>query len=321
MAERLLFNGEARQNRLKNWNGIKSFGGDALPSRNILLSLISQITAEQLREEKKVWRPEETIEAGKIFFTEGKINVVGPPQSGKGTILFGLSEMCDIIGVGYIFISGHHQETTSKEITDTIYEAEKKRIPVFCDSTDYLFLKSRKVGREVSLTVQEEKVSSIIPVIASSSVPIAITSHDEEWAGEFLNLDLRGKYSQYLNQFPKYEIPLHLKSEASILRFLKDHNIDEKITRFILNLPTSIVTVLEEEFGNKKKDEILAATKTYPVLKELARERVDEFHSIIEAVYFEEKKAISLGHLILETNEKCNKLTHIRKAKKMKNNH
>lgn len=321
MAERLLFNGEARQNRLKNWNGIKFFSGEALPSRNILLSLTSQITALKLREEKKVWRPEETIEASEIFFSQSRINVIGPPQSGKGTILFGLSEMCDIIGVGYIFISGHHQETTSKEIIDTIYEAEKKEIPVFYDSTDYLFLKSRKVGREINLAVQKEKVFSIMPAIVSSTVPIAITSHDEEWAGEFLNLELRNQYLFCLNKFPKYEIPLHLKSDASIWRFLKDHDINEKIAHFILNLPASIATVLEEEFGNKKKDEILAAIKTYPVLKELIRERANEFYSVMEAVFFEEKNAISLGKFILEINEKCNKLTHIRKAKKMKNNH
>lgn len=321
MRERIPANGEARNNRIKNWNGIKTFTGNPLPYWESLTAQIDAITADQLREEKKVWRPEETIEASHIFFSQGKINVVGPPQSGKGTILFGLSGMCDLMGVGYIFISGHHQETTGREIVDTIRTAERNNIPVFYDSFDYLFLGSRSTGRDVSMQFQKEKADAIIPKIASSRVPIAITNHDALWSREFLNLDFKAQYDHCLAQFPLYEIPLYLKSDASIMRFLQDHAIPIETVRSIveINKDSSIGNQLQTMFDPMKTADICSAIRTYPVLKELARERLNELNSIIHQSSSDEAQYVSaLSNLILEVKEKCNHLTHLRKAKKAK---
>ena len=320
MSEIIKPNGEVRKNRLRNWSGIKFFDGSPLPPKHSLSTRLSLISADQLRKDKAVWRPEETIEAGTIFFAQGKINIVGPPQSGKGTILFGLSEICDIMGVGYIFISGHHQENPPETIIRTIDEAERKNIPIFYDSFDYLFLKSRSTGREVSMQFQEKKADSIIPRIASSPVPIAITNHDKLWVQEFLNLDLQAQYDNFL-KFPEYEIPLHMRSDASIIRFLQDHTVPIEIVHSILDIhkDSSIGNQLQTIFEPMKATDIFSAIRTYPVLKELARERLNELNSIMNQSFSDEKQRLfSLGNLILEIKEKCDNLTHLRKAKKVK---
>lgn len=321
MSEKITFNGEARKSRLRNWNGIKFFAGDSLPSAHILSIRLSLVSTDQLRDDKAVWRPEETIESGHIFFSNNRINVIGPPQSGKGTILFGLSEMCNIMGIGYIFISGHHQENPAETIINTIYEAEGKNIPIFYDSFDYLFLKSRSTGRDVSIQFQKEKADSIIPIIASSPIPIAITNHDGPWAQEFLNLDLQSQYDHYLAQFPPYEIPLHLKSDPSVVRFLQDHAVPIETVRSILEIQknSSFGNQLQTIFEPMKAADIFSGIKTYPVLKALARERLSELNSIINQSSSHEKRyMLALGNLILEVKEKCDHLTHLRKAKKTK---
>lgn len=320
MIEKIPANGEARNNRIKNWNGIKTFDGDPLPSRDHLLAQIVAITADQLREEKKVWRPEETIEASKIFFSQGKINVVGPPQSGKGTILFGLSGMCDLMGVGYIFISGHHQETIGQEIVDTIRTAEQKRIPVFYDSADYLFLKSRAVGREVSLKDQKTKASWVMPYLAAATVPVAITNHDEQWDAEFLNLELRSQYQSLLSLFPKYKIPLYLQSDVSILRFLKDHDIPPAIGQHCMTMERNetAVAYFNFHFGENQAQQIFSAIRTYPVLKELIRERTTDFLDLMNQLLYEPNALDALGNLILTIDNQCRQLTQLRKSKKTK---
>lgn len=320
MAERIPINGEARHNRVKNWNGIKTFAGGPMPSRDHFLAQIAAITADQLREEKKVWRPEETIEASQIFFSQGKINVVGPPQSGKGTILFGLSEMCDLMGVGYIFISGHHQETTGQEIADTIRTAERKKMPVFYDSADYLFLKSRAVGREVNLREQKAKASWVMPYLTAAAVPVAITSHDEQWDGEFLNLELRSQYQSLLDLFPRYKIPLYLQSETSILRFLKDHDIPPAIGQYLVTMEANqiIIDNLQLRFGKEPTRQIFSAVRTYPVLKELARERTKDLLTIMDKLAYQPDALGKLGYLILEIDNQCRQLTQLRKSKKTK---
>lgn len=321
MSEKIISNGEARQNRTRNWNGIKFFEGAPLPSKNILSDRLSHINAYQLREDKAVWRPEETIEANHIFFKNNRINVIGPPQSGKGTILFGLSTMCDIMGVGYIFIGGHHQENPAEAIIETIDEAKRKNIPIFYDSFDYLFLRSRSTGRDVSMQFQKEKADAIIPIIVSSQVPIAITNHDRLWAREFLNLDLQAQYDDYLAQFPRYEIPLYLKSDASIMRFLQDHTVPVATIQAILEIRenSSIGNQLQTIFGSMQRTNIFSAIRTYPVLKELARERLSELNAMTnQSLSDETKYALALGTLILQAKEKCDHLTDLRKAKKIK---
>lgn len=324
----------ARENRLQNWNGIKFFNGRSLPERNILLQQVERITADQLREEMKVWRPEETIEAGKVFFDKGRVNIVGPPQSGKGTILFGLSEMCDIMGIGYVFIDGHHQEVEGEVIANTMAQAQQTNIPVFYDSTDYLWLRSRTHGRTINTAAQQNRVPVIISAIGRLTVPIAITSHDEEWAHEFLNLEMRAQFADALTRFPRYEIPLYLQSDASIKRFMKDHGISQKITEYLLDMPinSEVNEILKKYFlGIRTVDDsipedadqmVFSGLRTYPVLKELVRDRGQALDEVMQKIFDsnqQDQSAIQeLGLLILETEQRRRILTQLRKTKKVK---
>lgn len=315
-------NGNGRETRVDNWNGIKFFKGLALPDKSTLLALVNAITPDQLRDQKHVWRPEETIEAGQIFFNQSRINVVGPPQSGKGTILFGLSDMCDIMNIGYYFVDGHHQEVNPQVMANTIHQAEEKKIPVFYDSTDYLFLKSRSVGRDISLAAQLERIPIITSALDSATIPIAITSHDGEWAQEFLNLSLRAQYDGVFSRFPRYEIPLYLKSAASISCFLSDHKVPTETIQFLITMAENrlVIQELQNTYGEHTQ-EIFTAIKTYPVLKELTRDRAQDLKGVMERIFRKDTHSIAdLGKLILEIEEKRKKLTHIRKQNKIKRN-
>lgn len=317
---------EARNARIETWPGIKFFQGSPLPERDLLKTLVPSITVDVLREEKHVWRPEETIETSKDFFGLEPTNiqkpgllVIGPPQSGKGTILFGLSEICDILQVGYVFIDGHHQETHEEIVAQTILKAQQLGIPIFFDSTDYLFLRSRKTGRSISLETQKRRVPIIMEAIRSVSVPIAMTFHDQEWQEEFLDLDLVSNCSDLFNSYPRYTIPTYLQSDASILRFLIDNGLPKASADYIINLPNleRVDEVLFTIIGQVEKVKaVLSGIRTYPVLKELVRNSRETVNLLINNIQKDDENALAkLLELIYNLEEKRKILTQIRRYK------
>ncbi|OGK23803.1 hypothetical protein A2954_03025 [Candidatus Roizmanbacteria bacterium RIFCSPLOWO2_01_FULL_37_12] len=333
-----------REARHDHWSGIKFFRGAPLPDQETLNRLIPTISVDNLREEKHVWRPEETVEAGRIFFgletannKRSGIEVIGEPQSGKGTILFGLSEICDILNIGYLFIDGHHQEVSGIEVADAIHKAERLRIPIFFDSTDYLFLKSRSTGRSISQQFQDERVPVIMNAINNASVPIAITRHDDQWAEEFLNLDLRDKNNAVLETFQTYTLPAQLQSDASRHRFLLDGGLPETIASYLLgikfhNLSESALaslindiyypTIPTEKDYEIEINKILTGLRTFAVLKDLVRgeknHTINCVEKILDANKSEDIRILAikeLAWLILNLYEKSLKLTQIRRKK------
>lgn len=284
-----------RESRERSWGGVKFFRGTRLPDRPNVVEGYRTISAENLRGarylDRRVWRPEETLEAAKPFFELGRVNIVGAPQSGKGTILYGLSEICHRLGWGYLFVDGHHQETTPEFVVSTIAEAQRRRIPIFFDSFDYLFAKGKK--REISLAKQRGhtivengrrivipgRTEAIIKALAEVTVPVAITHHDEVWLRELTDVDFRNQFSRYLDAYPVYEIPLNFYSDESIVRFLEDQGISPTRAAFMVKMQQNKVVrdILTRHFGDKKTvDAVFEALKNYPVLKELTRGRKGE---------------------------------------------
>jgi hypothetical protein len=313
---------EARQNRIHSIDGIKFFNGGSLPTTSKLAEILPLITADHLREECKVWLPEETIEASTPFFYQGGVNVIGSPQSGKGTILYGLSEICDVMGVGYVFIDGHHQEVAGERVAEVIQEAEQKRIPVFYDSTDYLFLGSRKAGCSIPIEAQARKVPIVMEALARTTTPIAITSHDENWAAVNLNLNLRAQHQEALSKFPRYEIPTNLQFEDSMIRFLKDNGLSPAVAQYLVYLPQmeGVTRLLPSYFGERIAD-VVSAIRTYPVLKELTRDMQPDLLAIIDRIDRDDPEAVcDLANLILRAKVKCDNLTLLRRRKKLKVN-
>lgn len=290
-------NGSApRESRERNRGGVKFFKGSGLPDQTKRIQFYKTITADDLRDarnmQRRVWRPEETIEAAKLFFEKGRINIVGEPQSGKGTILYGLSEICHRNGWGYVFIDGHHQETPAGFVVSNILKAERERFPILFDSFDYLFAKGKK--RETPLVKQrgrfqevdgkqvfvEGRTEAIIKALDCITVPVAITHHDEEWAKQLTDVAFREQFRPYLNEYPTYEIPLNFLSDESIVRFLVDQRIPRHQAEFLIRLEENarVMGVLTSEFGDKQVvGKITQAVRNYPVLKELVRGGPNDF--------------------------------------------
>lgn len=316
MSERLINNGRARENRIKNWDGIKAFAGQPLPSPDLIQQSVSAVTAKQLREEKKVWRPEETLEAAGIFFRSKRINIIGEPQSGKGTILFGLSEICDLFGWGYIFIDGHHQDAPVEVVLDVIRKANNQNKPIFFDSFDYLFVKGKK--RIIPQNIQQERTTKIIDELDKATTPVAITHHDETWTQIFVNLEFQKQFARYLTKYPSYTIPLNFKHADSIIKFLTDHQVHSEDARFLTNMQKTlwVIDVLTHHFGDGTKVKtVFEAVKNYPVLKELARDKRREFDAAFDCIKErnEEEGIIQLARTILAAEYKRVFLVPIRK--------
>ncbi len=333
----------AREKRLQNWSGIKFFHGSPLPDLATLHKNVPTVTAQYLREDKHVWRPEEAVEAARLFFgLENQPNqrmgvrIIGEPQSGKGTFLFGISDICDALGYGYVFIDGHHQEVEGSIVADAIAQAQNMNIPVFYDSTDYLFLKSRKTGRSISKETQGKRTQLIIAAIDASTIPVALTSHDEEWATEFLDLELRDKYNQAFTRFPAYEIPLYLQSAASVRRYLLDNKIPEKVADYLLNMGNDEFTrsglhslddkIFYPSFDPDPTITVANICKTiyiYAVLKDLVKRYPSRLtrlaNTILENRNIHEEIALraieDLGLLIFNLDENRRNLTQIRRGK------
>jgi len=326
----LVENGSARENRNHKGGGIKFFEGTALPEPQLRYEAYRLVSPEQLREDCQVWRPEETLEAAEILFTKSRVNVVGGPQSGKGTILFGLSDICDIYGWGYVFIDGHYQDTDTDTVVAAIAHAEERNVPIFFDSFDYLFAGSRKV-RSIRKDLQRERTQAIVEALGGATVPIATTSHNEQWAERFIDLDLKSLFTEQLARYPDYAIPVTFRSRESVVKFLSDHGIPSRFISFITEMDGDdrVLNTLIHRYGDWAVIErVLRAVQTYPVLKELVRGndlpreldrgRREEFWPLVSdalsAVSDENytQTVSEIAHIILEAEVKGDFLTFLR---------
>ncbi|MBI1869462.1 hypothetical protein HYS11_00650 [Candidatus Gottesmanbacteria bacterium] len=281
-------NGEARHNgertnRECSKGGIKFFSGKPLPPFEEARATAQTFTADTLRyaggKDKRVWRSEETIEASSLLFDSGRIQVVGEPQSGKGTILFGLSEIFARSGWGYVFIDGHYQDTPGYQVTEAIVEADNRRYVIIYDAFDHNFAGSKGGIRTISKKVQEERNGLIIPALDAVTIPVIITSHDEVWRIQFEDPSWRERFSSSLVKYPEYKIPLQLSSNASIAQFLYDNNMPVDQITFLLTLEANeeAQKALFSFYGSKQKvSEVIDYYKSFPVLKELVRDRRQE---------------------------------------------
>lgn len=312
-----------RETRERARDGIKFFSGNPLPDKDTTIALYKNITVENLRDakdkERRVWRPEETLEAAKPFFEEGKVHIVGSPDAGKGTILYGLSEICHRMGWGYGFIDSHHQETPAETVVEAIKEAKRKKIPIFFDSFDYLFAGSRSRVRTITTIQRNSRTPLILDALDNANTPIAITSHDEEWAKSFVDIEFRKRFRKQLNKYPVYEIPLNLQSKESIARFLMDQGIEDNNARFLTEMETNpaVLNVLVHHYKtHKDMQKVFDAIKHFPVLKELTRESREKFLKSIEgAKQNNQEDIINLAQIIREAEYKCIFSTVLRKTK------
>lgn len=305
------------ENRDSKYYGIKFFSGTALPNNLELAAIAHTLRPEQLREEYRVWRPEETIEAARIMFDGGRVHVIGEPQSGKGTILFGLSEVCHMNGWGYVFIDGHHQNAPADVVVDAIREANQRRIAIFFDSFDYLFARSKV--RMIPKEAQVSKAAAVVSALQASTTPVAITSHNMKWAKEFVNLELMDTFRSEIEEFPKYEIPLNLRSRESIVRFFVDHGVAVDDAWFLVTLDENpdAINALTHYFGDEvPRDQVFEAMKNFPVLKELVRARREEFDAALAGIRQDSPEGLEmLADIVREAEMKRVFLTTLRKRK------
>lgn len=312
-----------RETRQRAKDGIKFFSGNPLPNKNEVIHLYRSITVENLRDardkERRVWRPEETLEAAKPFFEEGRVHIIGSPNAGKGTILYGLSEICHRMGWGYAFIDGHHQEAPAETVVDAIREAKRKKIPIFFDSFDYLFAGSRRGVRTITVAQRNSRTPLILDALDNANIPIAITSHDEQWAKSFIDINFRERFGERLNRYPVYEIPLSLRSKESIVRFLVDQGIKMIDAEFLVEMETSpaVLNALVHHYKSHKDiRKVFDAIKHFPVLKELTRESREKFLKNIEGAKQNSQEAIiNLAQIIREAEYRCVFSTILRKLK------
>lgn len=312
-----------RETRQRAKDGIKFFSGKPLPDQEAIVFQYQTITVENLRDakdkERRVWRPEETLEAAKPFFGEGRVHIIGSPNAGKGTILYGLSEICHRMGWGYAFIDGHHQETPAETAVEAIREAKRKNIPIFFDSFDYLFAGSRSGVRTITTAQRNSRTSPILDALDNANTPIAITSHDEEWAKSFIDITFRERFRKQLDKYPVYEIPLNLQSKESIVRFLIDQGIGVDGAEFLVEIEKNpaVLNVLVHHFtDHRDMQKVFEAITHFPVLKELTRENREKFLKSIEGAKQNSQEAIiNLAQIIREAEYKCIFSTILRKLK------
>ncbi|MBI2033379.1 MAG: hypothetical protein HYT10_02840 [Candidatus Levybacteria bacterium] len=328
----------ARETREHSRNGIKFFAGSALPDKETYLPLVRSVQPGELREasemERRVWRPEETLDAAELFFNVGRINVVGNPQWGKGTILYGLSEVCHRFGWGYLFIDGHHQEAPTEEVIAAIDKAQERGYPIFYDAFDHNFGDARQTAggiRMLSKEKQEERTTAIMEALDATTVPVAITNHDDTYAELFIDHILREKLQPFLDKYPLYELPAYLQSEESITVFLEDHGVPASQVDTLLHMEDDpeVVTLLVNTYGDKAfVDRIFTAVRSFSVLKEMVkpwddenfvkagrREEVLPLLEIIESTR-DPKAILQLAHIIREADMKDAFLSLLRRSAK-----
>ncbi len=291
-----------RPTRINLGSGIKLFEGKALADISEFDK--SNITADELRESFRVWRPEDTVEAIKTLKQSGRLLIVGEPQSGKGTLLFGISDVCDKQGLGYLMIDGHWLEAPASKIISAIKKADEKGEMIFYDSFDYLFASSNKI-RKQNKEMHAQRTREIIGTLKSTQVPLVMTFHDENWSRIFLDKNLLEENQDFLKSFSMYELSRYIGSKESRLAFLVDHEYSFEDACQLLNLPDNprVLDVIASRVGKKKyKDQLELALKDYGVLKKLARNYQDDTKGLMSEVEGgDEEATIGLVYLILST--------------------
>lgn len=307
----------SRPARFLNMEGVKAFEGRPVGTYENFRAGIQ--TATELRERFGVWRAEETVEASNMLADHGKLLVVGSPQSGKGTIMYGLTSICDTKGIGQLLIDGHWQESSAETVVEAIQLADQKSIPIFFDSADYLFLGSRKF-RRLSKLAQAERTGKILEALSQAKTPVILTMHDQFWMDSFLDKELLEKHQKFFEQFPIYNLSRQLSDGDSVVTFLVDHGYSPSESYFIQNMagnPLIQNLVTKPEFGDKKLlSEIAFAVNDYPALKILARERQEEVRATIAKVFSGNQESVEiLVNIILESLFKSDFETSLRSSR------
>lgn len=298
---------EGRTGRQSFGSGIKFFEGE--PVGNLSRFNGDHITVGELRENYRVWRPEETIEAARVLKEKGRLLVVGRPQSGKGTILFGLSDICDKQGIGYAMIDGHWLDSPSGEVINAIQKAQAEGKMIFFDSFDYLFAGSTKL-RKQNKEKHVQRTREIIDALKDTTVPLVLTAHDDYWAGLVLDKNLLNEHKDFLESLGIYNLPRYIESEESRLAFLVDHEYSLEEAYALLSVPNMplVRDAITRPTGNGDYiQELELSLKDYGVLKRLARRSEGETHGIPDQVKSllkriengDEEAAFEISHVIL----------------------
>ena len=291
---------DSRPARQNYGYGIKFFEGR--PVDDLALFNGENVTVEELRSTYRVWRPEETVEAAHALKEHGRVLVVGRPQSGKGTIVFGMSEICDKQGYGYLMIDGHWQDAPAEMVVDAINKAQTEGKMIFFDSFDYLFAGSSKL-RKYSKPVIAERTGKIVDALSATTVPLVLTRHDDFWADLVIDKDLVNSHQDFLQTVGVYDLPRYIESEESRLAFLVDHeyNINEAYSLLqIPDLPLVKDVVAAKIGDNKYLDDVRLALKDYGVLKRLARSEGEITKKLVEEINSGDENAIlEFVHMVI----------------------
>ncbi len=253
--------------------GIKFFTGKEAPSLVILSSQSQQFSADKIRD-LGVWRPEDTVKAAELLFQTGRLLVEGEAQTGKGTILFGISKILDELGLGYLFIDGHHQEANAESVVNSIAKAEDEHKAIFYDSLDYLFLGSRKI-RQLSKPKQSERTRKIVSALTSAAVPLVGTFHGPNWRQHYIDQNLFKQYRDFIDTFAVYELPICIPEPKSVQKFLEDNFVIHVVAQAYISLASSpaFITAMSYQYGDADRiSSITQSMSEFAVLKKLVHE-------------------------------------------------
>lgn len=310
-----------RATRQANGGGIKRWEGSPAVDTSFAARSIS---VDDLRDttkvKERVWRPEETLEAAGILSREGRVMIIGDPQAGKGTILYGVSSMCDIAQVSYMMVDGHWLDTSGERVVEAIELAGRRRDVIFYDSFDYLFAATGRL-RKASVDVHRRRTSEIIHALSDVQVPLVLTAHGDTWAEYFLSPEMLSEHDEFLSRFDdaKYHLPRQMASETSCHIFLVDHEYSDLEADTLLNLASNPVVVdsIVTGLGDKRYiEEMAMAVLDFPTLKSLARERSAETRHLLKRVENGDKSSIlPLCGIVMDQFHESNFLANLRRWK------
>jgi hypothetical protein len=262
--------------------GVKYFEGEPTPASPLALDRISSLSPEYLRDSRGLWRPDETHRAAQLFFSQGKIIIEGTPKSGKGTLLFGISDMCDVTGWGYYFIDGHFVEAPSQLVVEKIDEASARKLCLFYDSFDYLFAGNSSM-RKISKSAQVERTGQIIDALQRNESYVALTQHDIDWRYLFLDTDFMDYMTAEMD-LPIYNVPVEVQSNEAISHLLETHDVKPEDARYFANMGQD--DFLLDQFTNLTGDQdrvqrAIEAIRKYPNIRKLVRFYNGDFRSAL----------------------------------------
>ncbi len=277
---------ESRVNRISNARGIKVFDGDH-PLYDARQFNAAGLTTHDLLFTHRVWRPDDTTAAAEILQEVGRVAIIGGPQSGKGTILYGLGIMCDVDNVGYVTIDSHYQEVEAHVTCDVIRDADRAGRVIFYDSLDYLFAGTNRL-RKLKTETHIERTREIVHALEKVSVPIVVTMHDAYWQHTYTNPQQKEEHRAFLETFGYYELPRYLESHDARAAFLIDHGFSQAEIEELMCLPdnTYAQTALSAETSNGNYiHELALGCMDYGALKLMARDsRYEGFRDALLAM-------------------------------------